>query len=202
MTNTAIKTITVFCGSRSGHDPKWERVAADCGAEMVRRDLRLVFGGGCNGLMGAIARSVTAAKGKSTGIIPESLLAFEPAQEGLTELFVVDSMHTRKLLMSERADAFLVLPGGIGTFEEFFETWTWHQIGLHNKPIVLLNSFDYYTPMLEFLRHGVDSGFINAKHHCYVRVATTVSQAFDLLSQPCEPPDEALSVTATGRPQS
>lgn len=185
--STTIKTVTVFCGSRSGHDPKWEEIATQCGAELVHRGLRLVFGGGCNGLMGAIAKSVIAAKGQSTGIIPESLLAFEPAQEGLTELFVVDSMHTRKLLMSERADAFLVLPGGIGTFEEFFETWTWHQIGLHNKPIVLLNAFDYYTPLLGFLEQGMNHGFINPGHHCYVRVATSVTQAFDLLSEPCEP---------------
>jgi hypothetical protein len=181
-----IKTVTVFCGSRSGHDPKWEAIATACGRELVRRDMRLVFGGGCNGLMGAIAKSVIDAKGQSTGIIPESLLAFEPAQEGLTELFVVDSMHTRKLLMSERADAFLVLPGGIGTFEEFFETWTWHQIGLHQKPIVLLNAFDYYTPLLDFLKKGMDAGFIHAKHHCYVRVATTVADAFDLLTTPCD----------------
>jgi uncharacterized protein (TIGR00730 family) len=201
-TSAAITTITVFCGSRSGHDPRWEQVANECGNEMVRRDLRLVFGGGCNGLMGAIARSVIAAKGKSTGIIPESLLAFEPAQEGLTELFVVDSMHTRKLLMSERADAFLILPGGIGTFEEFFETWTWHQIGLHNKPIVLLNVFDYYTPLLEFLQHGVDAGFINTKHHCYLRVATTVSEAFDLLIRPCAPVDQNAPIKATDRRRS
>jgi uncharacterized protein (TIGR00730 family) len=181
-----IKTVTVFCGSRSGHDPKWEAIATACGAAMARRDLRLVFGGGCNGLMGAIARAVIAGKGKSTGIIPESLLAFEPAQEGLTELFVVDSMHTRKLLMSERADAFLVLPGGIGTFEEFFETWTWHQIGLHNKPIVLLNAYEYYTPLLEFLNSGMTLGFINPKHHCVLRVATSVEEAFDLITQACD----------------
>ena len=185
--STSIKTITVFCGSRNGHDPKWEKIATECGTELASRGLRLVFGGGSNGLMGAIAKAVIAARGQSTGIIPESLLSFEPAQEGLTELFVVDSMHTRKLLMSERAEAFLVLPGGIGTFEEFFETWTWHQIGLHNKPIVLLNVFDYYTPLLSFLQQGMDTGFINPRHHCYVRVATSVAQAFDLLAQPCEP---------------
>jgi uncharacterized protein (TIGR00730 family) len=183
-----VKSITVFCGSRSGRDPKWIEVAAACGREMVKRDLALVFGGGRNGLMGAVARAVIEAKGKSTGVIPESLLAIEPAMEELTELFVVDSMHTRKALMSERADAFLVLPGGIGTFEEFFETWTWHQIGLHSKPIVLFNLDNYYTPLLQFLRQSMDCGFLNPRHHDHLRVATTVEQAFDLLTSPYEIP--------------
>ncbi len=182
----AINAVTVYCGSRAGADPKWAAMAAECGRALVSHHLALVFGGGCNGLMGAIAQAVIQAKGKSTGIIPESLLAFEPAMDGLTELFIVDSMHTRKLFMSERADAFLVLPGGIGTFEEFFETWTWHQIGLHNKPIVLLNAFDYYTPLLKFLDQGVALGFIRSEHHCHLRVATTVEQAFELLMQPCD----------------
>jgi uncharacterized protein (TIGR00730 family) len=176
-----VKSITVFCGSRSGRDPKWIEIAEACGREMAKRDLALVFGGGRNGLMGAVARGVITSKGKSTGVIPE-------AMEELTELFVVDSMHTRKALMSERADAFLVLPGGIGTFEEFFETWTWHQIGLHSKPIVLFNLDDYYTPLLQFLRQAMDCGFLNSRHHDHLRVATTVAQAFDLLTTPYESP--------------
>jgi uncharacterized protein (TIGR00730 family) len=184
----SIKAVTVYCGSRNGHDPKWVALAQDCGREMVRRGLGLVFGGGRYGLMGAIARSVIDAKGKSTGIIPESLLSFEPAMEELTELFIVDSMHTRKALMAERADAFLVLPGGIGTFEEFFEIWTWHQLGFHDKPIVLFNAYDYYTPLLRFLDQAVASGFLMASHHCHLRVATEVSQAFDLLEMPCAAP--------------
>lgn len=183
--NTPIKSITVYCGSRSGHDPKWVELAKACGKEMVARDLSLVFGGGRNGLMGAVARAVIDAKGRSAGIIPESLLVMEPAMEELTELFVVDSMHTRKSLMAERGDAFLVLPGGIGTFEEFFEIWTWHQIGLHNKPIVLFNVDGYYTPLLQFLQQALDFGFLTAEHHCHLRVATSVTQAFDLLTTPC-----------------
>lgn len=181
----AINAVTVYCGSRPGKDPRWVEIAAQCGQVLAQHNLGLVFGGGCNGLMGAIAGSALKANAKVTGIIPESLLAFEPAMDGLTELFIVDSMHTRKLFMFERADAFLVLPGGIGTFEEFFEIWTWHQIGLHTKPIVLLNAFDYYTPLLTFLDQGRDFGFIRPEHHCHVRVATTVDEAFALLLQPC-----------------
>jgi uncharacterized protein (TIGR00730 family) len=183
----ATRTLTVFCGSRPGVDPKWVAIAEEVGREMVQRDMALVFGGGGNGLMGALAGAVIEAGGKSTGVIPESLLAIEPAMEGLTELFVVDSMHTRKFIMSERADAFLVLPGGIGTFEEFFEIWTWHQIGLHNKPTVLFNAFDYYTPLLRFLDQGMREGFIRPEHHCHLRVATSVREALDGVVLPCEP---------------
>jgi uncharacterized protein (TIGR00730 family) len=181
----AVRAVTVYCGSRSGADPKWVEIAKACGREMAQRGIALVFGGGCNGLMGAVASGVIDAKGKSTGVIPESLLAFEPAMPGLTELIIVDSMHTRKSIMSERGDAFLVLPGGIGTFEEFFETWTWHQLGLHRKPIVLLNAEGYYSTLLAFLQHSVDQGFIATEHHCHLRVAHSVDQAFDLLTHPC-----------------
>jgi len=182
----AAKTITVYCGSRDGHDSKWTQLAREVGKEMAHRDYALVFGGGRNGLMGALAEAVIDSGGFVTGVIPESLLQMEPAMEGLSELFVVETMHTRKLLMSERADAFLVLPGGIGTFEEFFEMWTWRQIGLHKKPIVLLNAHDYYTPLLNFLESSVTDGFLDPKHHCHVHVATAVQEALDLLSIPCE----------------
>ena len=183
--NNPISTVAVYCGSRSGDDPRWVEIAQACGQELARRGLALVFGGGRCGLMGAVARAVIDAKGKSTGVIPESLLSFEPAMEELTELFIVDSMHTRKALMAERADAFLVLPGGVGTFEEFFEVWTWRQLGFHNKPIVLLNAFNYYTPLLEFLDQSVTAGFLTIEHHCHLRVATQVADAFDLLEPPC-----------------
>jgi uncharacterized protein (TIGR00730 family) len=189
--NKPIKAVAVYCGSRDGHDPKWAAIAQACGQAMVQRELALVFGGGRYGLMGAIARAVIDAKGISTGVIPESLLSTEPAMEELTELFIVDSMHTRKALMAERADAFLVLPGGVGTFEEFFEVWTWHQLGFHNKPIVLLNAFDYYTPLLEFLDHAQQSGFLSKAHYCHLRVATDVNTALDLIQAPCPEPDRS-----------
>ena len=175
------RTVTVYCGSRPGHDPQWMAMAAQCGAALARNGFSMVFGGGRNGLMGASARAALEAGGKVTGIIPESLLAVEPAMEDLTELFVVDSMHTRKLLMSEKADAFLVLPGGIGTFEEFFEIWTWFQIGLHKKPIVLVNAFGYYDPLLQFLQHAVDHGFFGSHHHQHVRVAHDAGSAMQCL---------------------
>lgn len=183
--NNPINAVAVYCGSRSGDDPKWVEIAQACGKELAQRGLGLVFGGGRCGLMGAVARAVIDAKGKSTGVIPESLLSFEPAMEELTELFIVDSMHTRKALMAERADAFLVLPGGVGTFEEFFEVWTWRQLGFHSKPIVLLNAFDYYTPLLDFLDRSVRTGFLASEHHCHLRVATKIPDAFDLLQSPC-----------------
>ena len=174
-------TVTVYCGSRPGHDPRWISVATQCGEALAHNGLSMVFGGGRNGLMGACARAALGSGGKVTGIIPESLLAVEPAMEDLTELFVVDSMHTRKLLMSEKADGFLVLPGGIGTFEEFFEIWTWFQIGLHRKPIVLLNAFGYYDTLLQFLQHAVDQGFFGAHHHQHVRVAHDAEDAIRAL---------------------
>lgn len=183
--STAPKAVTVYCGSRGGHDPKWTELAKACGREMARRGIALVFGGGCNGLMGAVASGVIEGQGKSTGVIPENLLVFEPAMQGLTELIIVDSMHTRKSIMFERGDAFLVLPGGIGTFEEFFETWTWHQLGLHHKPIVLLNAHGYYTTLLAFLQQGLDEGFIKPEHHCHLRIADSVDQALELLANPC-----------------
>jgi uncharacterized protein (TIGR00730 family) len=186
MSSNAVKTVTVYCGSRTGHDPKWMSMASECGAALAQNGIAMVFGGGRNGLMGASARAALDAGGKVTGIIPETLLAVEPAMEDLTELFVVDSMHTRKLLMSEKADAFLVLPGGIGTFEEFFEIWTWFQIGLHKKPIVLLNAHDYYSPLLRFLQHAVDLGFFGAHHHMHLRVAKTARDAVSLLQSPAE----------------
>jgi uncharacterized protein (TIGR00730 family) len=179
--NMPVKTVTVFCGSRSGKNAQWVSFASACGRSLAAHGLALVYGGGCNGLMGAVARAAMESKGQATGVIPESLLAIEPAMQGLTELLVVDSMHTRKSIMAERADAFLVLPGGIGTYEEFFEMWTWNQIGLHDKPIVLLNAFDFYTPLLQFLRQSVDHGFLNPKHHDHLKVATTVDQAIDFL---------------------
>jgi uncharacterized protein (TIGR00730 family) len=182
--NSRVKSVTVFCGARSGTDARWEQLAREVGAGLAQRGIGLVFGGGRNGLMGAVAQAAIDGGAKTTGVIPESLLSIEPAKDGLTELFIVDSMHTRKFMMSERADAFLVLPGGIGTLEEFFETWTWRQLGLHAKPIVLLNAFDYYTPLMEFLAAGARAGFIRAEHRDHIRVANTVTEALNLLSGP------------------
>ncbi|MBU6303862.1 MAG: TIGR00730 family Rossman fold protein [Betaproteobacteria bacterium] len=180
--NSRVKSVTVFCGARSGMDARWEQLARQVGVGLAKQGMGLVFGGGRNGLMGAVAQAAIDGGAKTTGVIPESLLSIEPAKDGLTELLVVDSMHTRKSIMSERADAFLVLPGGIGTLEEFFEIWTWRQLGLHEKPIVLLNAFDYYTAMLEFLESGARAGFIRNEHRDHILVAATVDEALRLLS--------------------
>jgi hypothetical protein len=126
-----------------------------------RRGGQLVYGGGRNGLMGVVADATLAAGGRVVGIIPKALVEKEWAHTACTELHVVDTMHERKRMMAERADAFLALPGGIGTFEEFFEVWTWRQLGYHDKPVGLLNQAGYYDGLLAFLQTGVTQGFMN-----------------------------------------
>lgn len=130
------------------------------GRELVRRDLELVFGGGKVGLMGTIADAVLRAGGRVTGVIPKGLMVREVGHEGLTELHVVASMHERKALMARLSDGFLAMPGGIGTFEELFEIWTWAQLGMHRKPIGVLNVGGYYDQLIAFVDHAVRDGFL------------------------------------------
>ena len=154
-------SVCVYCGSRSGTDPAFASVAADVGRWIGAHGGQLVYGGGNNGLMGIMADAALAAGGRVVGIIPQALVEREWAKRDCTELHVVDNMHQRKSLMAERADAFLALPGGIGTFEEFFEAWTWRQLGYHNKPIGLLDSNGYYQRLLAFLADSVAQGFMS-----------------------------------------
>ena len=129
-----------------------------------------MYGGGNNGLMGIVADATLAAGGRVIGVIPKSLVEREFAKLDCTELHVVDTMHERKRMMAERADAFLALPGGIGTFEELFEVWTWRQLGYHDKPVGLLNCGDYYTPLLDFLQASIGHGFMNRDQMNLLRV--------------------------------
>jgi uncharacterized protein (TIGR00730 family) len=154
-------SITVFCGSRTGTDPRFTELAARVGNWIGRHHGQLVYGGGNNGLMGVMADATLEAGGRVVGVIPHALVEREWAKRDCTELHVVDNMHERKRLMAERADAFLALPGGIGTFEEFFEVWTWRQLGYHDKPVGLLNAYGYYEPLMAFMRASVASGFMS-----------------------------------------
>ena len=165
-------SICVYCGSRPGEAQAFADVAAQVGHWIGRHGGQLVYGGGRAGLMGVVADATLAAGGRVVGIIPRVLVEREHAHRGCHELHVVETMHERKRQMAERADAFLALPGGIGTFEEFFETWTWRQIGYHDKPVGLLNQDGYYDAMLSFLQHSVASGFMGAAQMALIEVGT------------------------------
>jgi uncharacterized protein (TIGR00730 family) len=154
-------SLCVYCGSRVGTDPRFADVAAEVGRWIGEHRGQLVYGGGNNGLMGVMADAALAAGARVIGVIPHSMVEREWAKRDCTELHVVDNMHQRKSLMAEHADAFLALPGGIGTFEEFFEAWTWRQLGFHGKPVGLLDLGGYYQPLLQFLQQSVGHGFMS-----------------------------------------
>lgn len=162
--SSPLRSICVFCGSRPGSRPEYLEAARALGAELARRGLTLVYGGANVGLMGAMADAALAAGGRVVGVMPEVIKAREVAHTGLTELHLVDSMHTRKAMMAQLADAFIALPGGVGTFEELFEITTWAQLGMHHKPIGLLNVADFYGPLLALMQRAVEEGFIPGAH--------------------------------------
>jgi uncharacterized protein (TIGR00730 family) len=153
-------TICVYCGSRPGNQPEFTNIAKQVGTWIGAHGGQLVFGGSRNGLMGMVADSALAAGGRVIGVIPKSLVDKEQAHDGCTELHIVETMHERKRIMADHADAFLALPGGIGTLEEFFEVWTWRQLGYHDKPIGLLNMNGYYDSLLAFLTASMGEGFM------------------------------------------
>jgi uncharacterized protein (TIGR00730 family) len=163
-------SLCVYCGSRVGSAPEFTAAAAAVGRWIGERRGQLVYGGGNNGLMGIVADATLAAGGRVVGVIPSALVEKEFAKLDCTELHVVDTMHERKRMMAERADAFLALPGGIGTLEEFFEVWTWRQLGYHDKPVGLLNLDGYYQPLLEFLQSTVSHGLMSDWQMSLVRV--------------------------------
>jgi uncharacterized protein (TIGR00730 family) len=158
--NTPTFSLCVYCGSRPGADPAFAALARTVGEWIGKHGGQLVYGGGRNGLMGIVADATLATGGRVVGIIPTALVEKEWAHHGCSELHVVDSMHERKRLMAEHADAFLALPGGIGTMEEFFEVWTWRQLGYHDKPVGLLNQSGFYDSLLVFLRSSVQQQFM------------------------------------------
>ena len=155
-------SICVYCGSRPGAEPAFAEAARQVGLWIAQNKGQLVYGGGHNGLMGMMADACLQAGGRVIGVIPKALVEKEWAHTGCSELHVVENMHERKRLMAEHADAFLAMPGGIGTFEEFFEVWTWRQLGYHDKPVGLLNLNGYYDSLLAFLSTAVRQSFMNA----------------------------------------
>lgn len=176
-------SVCVYCGSRMGATPAFVEAAREVGRWIGRNGGQLVYGGGNNGLMGVVADATLASGGRVIGVIPQALVEKEWAKLDCTELHVVDTMHDRKRMMAERADAFLALPGGIGTFEELFEVWTWRQLGYHDKPIGLLDSGGYYGPLLGFLRSSVGHGFMNEWQMDLLRVDSDPARLLVLLAQ-------------------
>lgn len=163
-----MKRICVFCGSNSGSNDDYGNAARELGTELVRRGIGLVYGGGKVGLMGTLADTVLAAGGEAIGVIPEALFVKEVGHTGLTHLHVVDSMHDRKRLMADLSDAFVTLPGGFGTMEEFFEVLTWAQLGLHDKPCGLLNVAGYYDGLMALFESFVRERFARSEHLHFV----------------------------------
>jgi uncharacterized protein (TIGR00730 family) len=174
-------SLCVYCGSRAGADPAHLQAAEQLGQAIGRRGWRLIYGGGRVGLMGAVADAALAAGGSVVGVMPESLMRLEVGHRGLSELLVVRTMHERKQAMAERADAFVALPGGIGTFEELFEVWTWRHLGYHQHPIGLLDVKGYYDPLMAFLDRTVAEGFVNQAQMAMVTRDSDVEALLDRL---------------------
>src|ERR1017187_7415843 len=160
--------ICVFCGSSSGSRPEYRTAAEEMGRELARRNIGLVYGGGKVGLMGVLADSVLRAGGEAVGVIPEHIMSREIGHKGLTKLHVVHSMHERKALMADLSDAFVAMPGGFGTLEEFCEVVTWTQLGLHAKPCGILNVRRYYSPLLAMFDHAVEERFLKPENRALV----------------------------------
>jgi uncharacterized protein (TIGR00730 family) len=177
-----MQRVCVFCGSSVGVRIAYTEAAKQLGRLLASKGIGLVYGGGNVGLMGVIADAVVAAGGEAIGVIPRALADREIAHTGLTKLHVVDSMHTRKATMAELADAFIAMPGGVGTFEEFFEAVTWTQLGLHRKPCGLLNVAGFYTPLERFIDQAVTEGFIRPVHRTAIVVDDNPDRLLETLS--------------------
>lgn len=178
-----IKRVAVYCGSASGADPLFADAARDLGRAMVERGLELVYGGGRLGLMGIIADTVIDAGGVAYGVIPRALVDKEVAHTGLTDLYTVTTMHERKAMMTDLCDAFICLPGGIGTLDEMFEAWTWNALGYHAQPFALLNVAGFWSPFVEFMTHVSESGFLSKPRLEQMIVADTPEEAINLLDE-------------------
>jgi uncharacterized protein (TIGR00730 family) len=170
----ALSSVCVFCGSNGGADPAYLAAAEAVGAGLAQRGIRIVYGGGRVGLMGALADSARAAGGEVVGVMPQALVDREIGHTGIDDLRVVDTMHERKALMVELSDAFVALPGGIGTLEELFEVYTWAQLGIHAKPLALLDVAGYYEPLAAFLDHAVAQRFLRAETRGMLAVADSI----------------------------
>ena len=168
--------VCVYAGSNRGRDPAYAQAAADFARLLASRGTGVVYGGGAVGLMGVVADAALAAGGEVIGVIPQDLVDREVGHQGLTELHVVGSMHERKALMAELSDAFVALPGGAGTLEELIEIYTWSQLGLHRKPMGVLNVSGYYDPLVALLDHAVAEGFLRERHRAAMHVAADPEQ--------------------------
>lgn len=182
MLRNPMKRICVFCGASPGRDPRYVEAARALGRELVERGLELVYGGGSVGLMGTVADAALAAGAPVTGVIPQVLQIRELAHKGLTTLHVVGSMHERKALMAELSDGFIALPGGMGTLEELSEVLTWSQLGLHRRPVGLLDVGGYYRPLIEFFDQAVTAGFLRPVHRAILQVDEAPGPLLDRLS--------------------
>lgn len=179
-----MRRLCVFSGSKTGRDPAFRDGAAALGRLLAERGIGLVYGGARIGLMGVVADAALAVGGEAIGVIPRMLLSKEVAHDGLTRLHVVDSMHERKALMADLSDAFIALPGGIGTFEELFEVWTWTQLGAHRKRCGLLNLAGFYDPLLGFVDRVVEAGFLAPRHRALLSVAADPETLIEALAAP------------------
>jgi uncharacterized protein (TIGR00730 family) len=187
----ALQRVAVYCGSAAGCDSCFADAARDTAAEMARNGVDLVYGGGRLGLMGVIADSVLGDGGRVYGVIPRALVDLEVAHTGVTELYTVDTMHERKAKMTELADAFLAMPGGIGTLDELFEAWSWNALGYHKKPFCLLNVDGFWDGMIAFIDHATEKGFLSARRRKQLLVATSPDEALQML-------DEAAAAATQG----
>jgi uncharacterized protein (TIGR00730 family) len=187
----SVQCLAVYCGSAAGSQPAFADATRATAAAMVSNRVDLVYGGGRLGLMGLIADSVLAGGGRVYGVIPNALVNLEVAHTGLTELHRVETMHERKAKMTDLADAFLALPGGIGTLDELFEAWSWNALGYHKKPFCLLNVDGFWDGMIAFIDHATASGFLSAQRRGQLLVASTPEQALELL-------DEAAAAATQG----
>lgn len=176
-----MKSICVFCGSAFGQRVVYQEAAAELGRTLAGQQLSLVWGGGKVGLMGVIADAVLAAGGQTVGVIPGFMVEKELAHPESTELIEVDSMHTRKAVMAERADGFIALPGGFGTLDELFEILTWAQLHIHAKPIGLLNIAGYFDPLLAWVKHAAQEGFVRSSHMNMFHVADTPEALLEVM---------------------
>jgi uncharacterized protein (TIGR00730 family) len=186
-----LQRVAVYCGSAAGADACFADCARDTAAAMVRNGVDLVYGGGRLGLMGVVADSVLAKGGRVYGVIPNALVDLEVAHTGVSELYTVDTMHERKAKMTDLADAFLALPGGIGTLDELFEAWSWNALGYHKKPFCLLNTDGFWDRMIAFIDHATDKGFLSKTRRKQLLVADSPEQALQVL-------DEAAATATQG----
>lgn len=183
-----MRSVAVFCGSRLGARTAYREAAAGFGRALARRAITLVYGGGNVGLMGVVADAALAEGGEVIGVIPDFLMAREVGHGGVTRLIRVGSMHERKAAMAELSDAFVALPGGLGTLEEIFEVWTWNLLGLHAKPCGLLDVESYFAPLVEFLDRTVEARFVSREHRDLLAVESDAERLLDRLAAAPAPP--------------